>query len=345
MNYPLIWFLLIGVLWTAYLVLEGFDFGVGSLLSVLGKGTDAADTEKRRRVMLNTIGPFWDGNEVWLLTAGGATFAAFPEWYATMFSAFYLPLLLILVALIVRNMGFEYRHKRDNRQWRRNWDLAIIVGSILPPLLLGVALTNLVHGMPLRQINGHVEFVGNFFTLLNPMSLLGGLVVLGLALTHGSHFLTMKTDGEIREQARGLGTKIGLGTTVLAVVLLLWVGFVVGKGSVWVMIVVAAASLLFGIYMNVIKREGLAFIGTSVTMAAAVATYFFALYPNVMPTSLADGMSLTVTNASSTTMTLRIMTVAALVFTPIVLIYTAWSYWVFRKRIATKHIPAAVSVS
>ena len=342
MNYPLIWFLLIGVLWTAYLVLEGFDFGVGTLLSVLGKGKDAADTEKRRRVMLNTIGPFWDGNEVWLLTAGGATFAAFPNWYATMFSAFYLALLLILVALIVRNMGFEYRHKRDNPAWRRNWDIAIIVGSILPPLLLGVALTNIVRGLP---IDKNMEFAGNFFTLLNPMSLLGGLVILGLSLTHGAFFLTMKTDGAIREQARALGTKIGLGTAVLAVALLLWVGVTVGKGSVWVTIAVAALALLFAIFMNTRGKEGLAFIGTAVTIASAVTTYFLALYPNVMPTTLAGGTSLTITNASSTEMTLKIMTVAALVFTPIVLIYTSWTYWVFRKRISTKHIPAAVSVS
>ncbi len=341
MNYPLIWFLLIGVLWTAYLVLEGFDFGVGGLLSVLGKGKDATDTEKRRRVMLNTIGPFWDGNEVWLLTAGGATFAAFPNWYATMFSAFYLALLLILVALIVRNMGFEYRPKRDGATWRRNWDLAIIVGSILPPLLLGVALTNIVRGLP---IDKNMEFAGNFFTLLNPMSLLGGLVILGLSLTHGSFFLTMKTDGTIREQARDLGTKIGLGTAVLAVALLLWVGVTVGKTSVWVTIAVAAVALLFAIFMNTRGREGLAFVGTAVTIASAVTTYFLALYPNVMPTTLAGGTSLTITNASSTEMTLKIMTVAAIVFTPIVLIYTAWAYWVFRKRISTKHIPVAVSV-
>jgi cytochrome bd ubiquinol oxidase subunit II len=341
MNYQLIWFVLIAVLWTAYLVLEGFDFGVGSLLSVLGKGKDAAETEKRRRVMLTTIGPHWDGNEVWLLTAGGATFAAFPVWYATMFSGFYLALFLILLALIVRNMGFEYRHKRDNDAWRRNWDIALIIGSILPPLLLGVALTNIVRGLPL---DANAEFIGNFFTLLNPMSLLGGLVVLGLSLTHGTHFLAMKTDGDIREQSQALGTRIGLGTTVLAVILLLWLGFAVGKASVWVGIVVAAVSLLFGIFMNTRGKEGLAFIGTSVTMAAAVATYFFALYPNVINGS--DGKNpLTIEAASSTELTLKIMTGAALVFTPIVLIYTAWTYWVFRKRISTKHIPAAVKVS
>jgi cytochrome d ubiquinol oxidase subunit II len=177
------------------------------------------------------------------------------------------------------------------------------------------------------------------------MSLLGGLVILGLSLTHGSFFLTMKTDGDIREQARGLGTRIGLGTTVLAVILLLWVGLTVGKVSVWVGIAVAAVSLLFGIFMNTRGKEGLAFIGTAVTMAAAVATYFLALYPNVMPSTLEGGTSLTIENASSTELTLKIMTGAAVVFTPIVLIYTAWTYWVFRKRISTRNIPAAVKVS
>ena len=185
---------------------------------MLGKGKDAADTEKRRRVMLTTIGPHWDGNEVWLLTAGGATFAAFPEWYATMFSGFYLALLVLLVALIVRNMGFEYRGKRDNDAWRQRWDWAIIAGSIIAPLLVGVALTNVVRGVP---INKDMEYVGNFFTLLNPMSLLGGLVILGLSLTHGAFFLALKTRGDIQRDSRALGTTLGLGTAVLAVMLLL----------------------------------------------------------------------------------------------------------------------------
>ena len=206
MDLQLIWFGLIGLLWAGYLVLEGFDFGVGALLPVLGKGRDAADTEKRRRVMLTTIGPHWDGNEVWLLTAGGATFAAFPEWYATMFSGFYLAFLVLLVALIVRNMGFEYRGKRNNDAWRQRWDWAIIGGSIVAPLLVGVALTNVVRGLP---INRDMEYVGNFFTLLNPMSLLGGLVILGLSLTHGAFFLALKTKGDIQRDAQALGTTPG----------------------------------------------------------------------------------------------------------------------------------------
>ncbi len=341
MDLQLIWFGLIGLLWAGYLVLEGFDFGVGALLPVLGKGKDAADTEKRRRVMLTTIGPHWDGNEVWLLTAGGATFAAFPEWYATMFSGFYLALLVLLIALIVRNMGFEYRGKRDNQVWRQRWDWAIIAGSIISPLLVGVALTNVVRGLP---INRDMEYVGNFFTLLNPMSLLGGLVILGLSLTHGAFFLALKTRGDIQRDARALGTTMGLGTAALAVVLLLWLGFTQGTIWSWLTTVVAAVALLAAIYANTQAREGWAFIGTAVTMASAVATYFLTLYPNVMPTTLPGGTSLTIENASSSELTLKIMTVAALVFTPIVLVYTGYTYWVFRKRLGTRNIPAPVPV-
>lgn len=338
MDFPTIWFIIIGVLWTGYFVLEGFDFGVGMLLPVLGRGTDAADTEKRRRVLINTIGPVWDGNEVWVLTAGGATFAAFPHWYATMFSAFYLPLLLILVALIVRNLGFDYRGKRDDDRWRANWDKAIIVGSFVPALLWGVALTNLVNGLP---IDADKEFTGNLFTLLNPVSLLGGLVTLGLFLTHGAIFTALKTTGQIRDDARGVATKVGVVTALLAVTLLLVLGVQYGGAWSWLTTVVAAGSLLAALAANLRGREGWAFIGTFVTIAMAVATYFLLLFPNVMPSTLNEAWSLTVDNASSTDYTLKIMTVVALVFTPIVLLYQSWTYWVFRKRIGTQHIPAA----
>lgn len=338
MDFPTIWFVIIGVLWTGYFVLEGFDFGVGMLLPVLGRGTDAADTEKRRRVLINTIGPVWDGNEVWVLTAGGATFAAFPHWYATMFSAFYLPLLLILVALIVRNLGFDYRGKRDDDRWRANWDKAIIVGSFVPALLWGVALTNLVRGLP---IDADMEFRGNLFTLLNPVSLLGGLVTLGLFLTHGALFTALKTTGQIREDARGVATRVGVATAVLAVALLAVLGAQHGNFGSWLTNVVAALALVGALVANLRGREGWAFTGTFVTIAMAVATYFLLLFPNVMPSSLNPAWSLTVDNASSTPYTLKIMTVVALVFTPLVLLYQSWTYWVFRKRIGTQHIPAA----
>lgn len=338
MDFPTVWFVIIGVLWTGYFVLEGFDFGVGMLLPVLGRGTDAADTEKRRRVLINTIGPVWDGNEVWVLTAGGATFAAFPHWYATMFSAFYLPLLLILVALIVRNLGFDYRGKRDDDRWRANWDKAIIVGSFVPALLWGVALTNLVRGLP---IDADMEFRGNLFTLLNPVSLLGGLVTLGLFLTHGALFTALKTTGQIREDARGVATRVGVATAVLAVALLAVLGAQHGNFGSWLTTVVAALALVGALVANLRGREGWAFTGTFVTIAMAVATYFLLLFPNVMPSSLNRAWSLTVDNASSTPYTLKIMTVVALVFTPLVLLYQSWTYWVFRKRIGTQHIPAA----
>jgi cytochrome d ubiquinol oxidase subunit II len=338
MDLAVIWFLLIAVLWTGYLVLEGFDFGVGMLLPILGKGRDAADTEARRRVLVNTIGPVWDGNEVWILTAGGATFAAFPHWYATLFSGFYLPLLLILVALIIRNMGFDYRGKRASASWKANWDKAIIIGSFLPALLWGVALTNVVRGVP---IDKNMEYTGSLFTLLNPVSLIGGLTFVALFLTHGAYFVALKTDGQIRADARAFATKSGLAAAVLAVILLLWLG--IGHGSLWSWLTTALAAvcLLASIAFNARAAEGKAFLGTALTIALAVATYFFMLYPNVMPSSTNDAFSLTIHNASSTDYTLKIMTIAALVFTPVVLLYQGWTYWVFRKRITTAHIPPA----
>jgi cytochrome d ubiquinol oxidase subunit II len=254
-----------------------------------------------------------------------------------MFSAFYLPLLLILVALIVRNLGFDYRGKRDDDRWRANWDKAIIVGSFVPALLWGVALTNLVNGLP---IDADKEFTGNLFTLLNPISLLGGLVTLGLFLTHGALFTALKTTGQIREDARGLATKVGVITAVLAVALLATLGAQHGNGWSWLTTLVAAGSLVAALGANLRGREGWAFIGTFVTIAMAVTTYFLLLFPNVMPSTLNQAWSLTIDNASSTPYTLKIMTVVALVFTPIVLLYQSWTYWIFRKRIGTQHIPA-----
>ncbi len=343
MSLETFWFIIIAVLWTGYFVLEGFDFGVGMSLPILGKATDAQEANTKRRVLLNTIGPFWDGNEVWLLTAGGATFAAFPHWYATMFSALYLPFLALLVALIVRNMGFEYRHKRDSDAWRRGWDLCIVIGSVLPPLLLGVALTNVVHGVPIiRDAHNEYIFTGTLFTLLNPISLLGGLVFVGLSLTHGCHFIALKTTDEIRSQARQLATRTGLVTAVLAVLLLAWLGVEHGKPASWATTVVAAGALLAAIWFNTRGKEGLAFVASSLTWVAAVATYFLALFPNVMPSSTDSGYDLTVSGAASSHLTLQIMTGAALVFTPIAIAYTAWNYWVFRRRISVDHIPPAV---
>jgi cytochrome bd ubiquinol oxidase subunit II len=340
MELSTLWFVLIALLWTGYLVLEGFDFGVGILMPVLGRGR-GGDAETRKRMMLNTIGPVWDGNEVWLLTAGGATFAAFPEWYATLFSGFYLPLLLILVALIVRVLGFDYRGKKDDDTWRRRWDAAIVVGSLLPAVLWGVALTNVVMGVP---IGADKEYAGSLFTLLNPTALLGGLTTLALFVTHGAFFIALKTDGDLRHDARTLGVRVGVVAAGAAVVLLLLVNSSTGTAASWTAAAVAALSLLAALAAGTRGREGWAFTGTFTTIAAAVACYFLALFPDVMPSSLRSEWSLTVSNASSTPYTLKIMTVVAVVLTPVVLLYQGYTYWVFRKRIAAHHISSVASV-
>jgi cytochrome d ubiquinol oxidase subunit II len=330
-----VWFLLIAVLWVGYFVLEGFDFGVGMLLPVLGR------TEPQRRVLINTIGPVWDGNEVWLLVAGGATFAAFPEWYATLFSGFYLPLLLILVALILRGVAFEYRGKVDDDRWRARWDLAIVVGSTVPALLWGVAFANIVRGVP---IDADGEYTGGFFDLLNPYALLGGLVTLTLFLTHGAVFLALKTTGEVRGRANAVAARVGLAAVVLAAGFLVWTQVEHGGAASAVTAVVAAAALVGALLANRRRREGWAFLGMAVTIAAAVATLFLSLYPDVMPSSTDPAFSLTTENASSTTYTLKIMTWVAVAFTPIVLLYQGWTYWVFRRRIGVEHIPAPVGL-
>ncbi len=333
MELTTVWFALIAVLWMGYFALEGFDFGVGMLLPVLGR------SEKERRVLINTIGPVWDGNEVWVLVAGGATFAAFPEWYATLFSGFYLPLLLILLALIVRGLAFEYRAKRDDTTWRARWDLAIVIGSFVPALLWGVAFANILRGVPL---DADGEYVGGFFNLLNPYALLGGVMTLLLFLTHGAMFIALKTDGPIRVAARGLAVKLGLGAAVAAVLFLGWTQLDTGSVASAVAFAVAAVALLAGIAAVREAREGWAFLGTFVAITVGVAGLFLALFPNVMPTSLASGIDLTTTNAAATSYTLKIMTVVAVVFTPIVLMYQGWTYWVFRKRIGVHHIPDPV---
>lgn len=332
MELTTVWFALIAVLWIGYFALEGFDFGVGMLLPVLARD----DTE--RRVMINTIGPVWDGNEVWVLVAGGATFAAFPEWYATLFSGFYLPLLLILVALIVRGLAFEYRHQRAERGWQAWWDRAIIYGSLVPAVLWGVAFANIVSGVPLDADH---EFTGSLLTLLNPFGLLGGLTTLLLFATHGAMYVALKTDGEIRHRARALALRLGLGAAVVAVAFLVWTQARTGSAVSGVVFVVAALALVAGLVAVRAGREGWAFTGTFATIALAVAGLFVALFPDVMPSTTDAAYSLTTTNAAATAYTLTIMTWVAAVFTPLVLAYQAWSYWVFRKRISTHHIPTA----
>jgi cytochrome bd ubiquinol oxidase subunit II len=330
MELTTVWFTLIAVLWIGYFALEGFDFGVGMLLPVLARD------DRERRVMINTIGPVWDGNEVWVLVAGGATFAAFPEWYATLFSGFYLPLLLILVALIVRGLAFEYRHQRSERTWQARWDLALIIGSFVPALLWGVAFANIVRGVPLDADH---EFTGSLLTLLNPYGLLGGVVTLLLFLTHGAMFVSLKTDGEIRHRARALAFRLGLAAALVAVGFLAWTQAKTGTPATAVLFAVAALCLVGGLVAVRRGREGWAFAGTFATIALAVAGLFVGLFPDVMPSTTDAANSLTTTNAAATPYTLEIMTWVAAMFTPLVLAYQAWSYWVFRKRISVHHIP------
>ncbi|MDQ0386706.1 cytochrome d ubiquinol oxidase subunit II [Streptomyces sp. DSM 42143] len=324
-----VWFVLIAVLWTGYFFLEGFDFGVGVLTKLLARN------RAEKRVLINTIGPVWDGNEVWLLTAGGATFAAFPEWYATLFSGFYLPLLAILVCLIIRGVAFEYRVKRPEERWQRNWETAIFWTSLIPAFLWGVAFGNIVRGV---KIDRDLEYVGSVWDLLNPYALLGGLVTLTLFTFHGTVFTALKTVGEIRERARTLALRVGLITTVLALAFLVWTQVANGDGKSLAALVVAAVALVVALMANQAGREGWSFAVSGVTIVATVAMLFLTLFPNVMPSTLDADWSLTVTNASSSAYTLKIMTWLAAVATPLVLLYQGWTYWVFRKRIGTQHI-------
>lgn len=324
-----VWFVLIAVLWTGYLVLEGFDFGVGMLVPVLGRD------ETDRRVMINTIGPVWDGNEVWLLTAGGATFAAFPEWYASMFSGFYLALLLILLALIVRIVAFEWRGKIDDAAWRRRFDVALIVGSWVPAVLWGVAFGNLVRGVALDADH---QYVGSFGDLLNPFALLGGATTALIFLTHGAVFLALKTDGEIRHRAARLAERGAVATLVVAGAFAVWTQVAYSVTWTWAATALAAAALVGLVVATRLRREGWAFIASAVAIVGAVVLIFGSLYPDVMP-ALDPANSLTVDNASSTDYTLTIMTWVAAILTPFVLAYQGWTYWVFRKRLTAEHIP------
>ncbi|MFD9221340.1 cytochrome d ubiquinol oxidase subunit II [Streptomyces sp. NPDC060064] len=324
-----VWFVLIAFLWIGYFFLDGFDFGVGVLTKLLARD------RTERRVLINTIGPVWDGNEVWLVTAGGATFAAFPEWYATLFSGFYLPLLLILFCLIVRGVAFEYRHKRDEERWQTNWEHAIFWTSLLPALLWGVAFGNIVRGV---KIDGQKEYVGNLFDLLNPYAILGGLVTLTLFTFHGAVFAALKTVGDIRARARGLALKLGLLTALLVLGFLFWTQVSRGDGKSLIAMIVAVVALVGAVGTIKAGREGWSFALSGVTIAAAVAMLFLTLFPNVMPSSLNEEWNLTVTNASSSPYTLKIMTWCAGIAAPLVMLYQGWTYWVFRKRIGTQHI-------
>lgn len=329
MELNALWFILIAVLFIGFFFLEGFDYGVGILMPFLGKN------DEERRVVINTIGPFWDGNEVWLLTAGGAMFAAFPNWYATLFSGFYLPLFLILLALIVRGVAFEFRSKDDNPTWRRTWDWALFIGSALPALLWGVAFANVVRGVPIDET---MTYTGGFFNLLNPYALVGGIVTLSLFILHGAIFLSLKADDVIRVRAERVA-RLAWWPTTISILLFVVLSFsettMFADGSIlkFVAVGLAVVALLFTFIQMRRAKFGWAFIGTGLTIVLTVLILFAGLFPNVMPSSTDPNFSLTIYNASSSDYTLSIMTVIALFFVPIVIGYQAWTYWVFRKRV------------
>ena len=336
-----VWFILIAVLWIGFYFLEGFDFGVGMLLPFLGK------KDEERRAIINAIGPTWDGNEVWLLTAGGATFAAFPMWYATMFSGFYIALFLLLIGLIIRGISFEYRSKDANPAWRHRFDWMIAIGSFLAALLLGAAFANLAKGVPIGPDMNIVGADGNpqngvmtTINLLNPYGLIGGLTTVAVFLLHGANFLSLKLDGDLRERARAFSKKIYVFAAIMVVLLGIATYFytdILNKIGVnpGVIPILSIVTLLIAIYFINRKMEGWAFIVVSLHIVLTQVAFFLLMFPRVMISSLDPKWSLTIFNSSSSPYTLTIMSVIALIFVPIVLMYQGWTYYMFRKRITT----------
>ncbi|MDR7111157.1 cytochrome d ubiquinol oxidase subunit II [Microbacterium trichothecenolyticum] len=340
MDLAYLWFWIVGFLFVGYFVLDGFDFGVGMSLPFLGRN------DISRRQVINTIGPVWDLNETWVIVAGACLFAAFPEWYATLFSGFYLALLLILLALILRGVSFEYRHQRDSLRWKKGFDTMIVVGSAVPAFLWGVAVANIVQGVPLDVDH---EFTGSLLTLLNPYGLLGGLTTLLLFFTHGVYFVALKTDGQVAADARRLAGRAGLLTIVVAAAFLVWTVVMAFSESrdfamvTAILSAVAAVLLIASWISNARGREGWAFGFGAFTIVTAVLAVWFALFPYVMPSTGDPAGSLTIENASSTDYTLTIMSWAALIFLPLVLAYQGWTYWIFRKRVTRSRIEKAAA--
>ena len=320
------WFIVIAILWTGFFVLEGFDFGVGMLHSVVGKD------DAERRAAINTIGPLWDGNEVWLIVAAAAIFAAFPGWYATMFSGFYFAFVLILVALIVRGVSFEYRGKRDAVRWRRTWDGLMIGGSVAAPLLIGVALGDLLAGVP---INSSQEFTGTFWDLLQPYALVTGITLVLICVLHGATFLTLKTTGPMRERAAVIARRVAPATGAAVVAFTIWTHVTHTSAfflnPVELLAILAALAAVWLVYEH---RPGFAFAATTVTIASAIVSIFVGLYPNVMVSSTSAANNLTVHNTASGSYALKAMTVVVVIFLPLVLAYQTWTYYVFRRRVS-----------
>ena len=331
---PTIWFIAIAVLWTGYLFLEGFDLGVGMLMKLFARN----NTE--RRVLLNTIGPVWDGNEVWLLTAAGATFAAFPLWYASLFSGLYLPLLLVLVALIFRAVAFEYRGKVDTESWRARWDWAIALGSLVAAFGVGAALALTTTGLPLNA-NGDRE--GGPFSWFSGYAVVGGLAVAGFSLLHALAFLALKTDGDIRHRARRWFVRL------LPLLLLPMAGWALsiqlldGKPWTWALAALAVLAASAAWLLARQGAEGRAFMALGGFLLLGSASIFGAVFPVVLPSTLNPAFDLTISNASSSDYTLGLMSIVAAVGLPLVIAYQAWTYWVFRRRVSASHIPEAHS--
>ncbi len=327
-----LWFILIAVLWIGFFFLEGFDFGVGMLMPFLGK------KDEERRAIITAIGATWDGNEVWLLTAGGATFAAFPQWYATMFSGFYLALFLLLVGLIIRGIAFEYRSKDDNPGWRHLFDWMIAVGSFLAALLFGTAFANLAHGVPIDQ---NMMYTGNLFTLLNPYGLIGGLTMVAVFLLHGANFLTLRLEGELRERARLAARKLYVAAAAMVIILgittYIYTDILTKIGvNPGVIPIAAVVVLLVVIYFINHRNEGWAFAFTGLHIILTQVVFFTLMFPRVMISSTNPAWSLTIYNASSSPYTLGVMSIVAVIFVPIVLAYQGWTYYIFRKRVTTR---------
>jgi cytochrome d ubiquinol oxidase subunit II len=325
MQLHTIWFVIIAVLWVGFFVLEGFDFGVGMLHAIVGR------TETERRVALNTIGPWWDGNEVWLIVAGAGTFAAFPGWYATMFSALYLALLLTLAALMARGVSLEFKGKSEDPRWRSTWMWCTSLGSLLVPLLLGVGLGDLLVGLP---INSSHDFTGDFFDLLTPYGLWTGVTIVALCLLHGSTFLKLRTTGELRERARSISRPLGWFALAMVIGFVIWTRSIISGPDVPDPVqVLAIIAVIFAARVAVSEHDGWAFTASAVAIAAVVGSIFIELYPNVMVSSTNEAFNLTVNNAASGSYALKVMTIVTAIFFPVVLLYQGWSFHVFRARV------------
>lgn len=328
-----IWFILITILFTGFFFLEGFDYGVGILVPVIGK------TDDEKRVILNTIGPHWDGNEVWMITAGGALFAAFPHVYATMFSGFYLALFCILVALIVRAVGIDYRSKRASATWRKTWDIAIAISSILAAVLWGVAVGNLVTGVPIDE---NMQYAGTFFTLLTPFTLLTGIMFGLLFLYHGTVFLQLKVGEEdLLAKINRLAPKFGMGMIVVTVIWVIFAFLTTGlfdKSINFFLCGLTAVTMILSVFLGTKQKFGMSFLMIGLAIAFATFAVFVGLFPNIMISTLDPSYSLTIYNASSSAYTLKLMTIIAFTLVPIVLAYQAWSFYIYRKRVTKKTI-------